>query len=126
MLGKWCHEEEMWDYLRTPGFQKGFINEAVLKIISTPPRRTAAKDSWEHLVDHDGGRKIAIRVHHQDRKKLYDFESKILLEEEWGPWRMTVAWPAVVKRKVILVDERNGKKGCRLDTWWGYTLFRTP
>ena len=22
ILGKWCHEEEMWDYLRTPGFQK--------------------------------------------------------------------------------------------------------
>ena len=27
-LGKWCHEEEMADYLRTPGFQRGFINEA--------------------------------------------------------------------------------------------------
>ena len=25
VLGKWVHEEEMWDYLRTPGFQKGFI-----------------------------------------------------------------------------------------------------
>ena len=45
VLVKWCHEEEMWDYLRTPGFQMGFINDAVLKVISTPPRRTAAKDS---------------------------------------------------------------------------------
>ena len=41
----------MWDYLRTPGFQKGFINDAVLKVISMPPPRTAAKDSWEHLIE---------------------------------------------------------------------------
>ena len=41
----------MWDYLRTPGFQKGFINDAVLKVISTPPPRTAAKDSWEYLIE---------------------------------------------------------------------------
>ena len=26
-LGKWCHEEEMWDYPTTPGFQKRFLNE---------------------------------------------------------------------------------------------------
>ena len=43
--------------------------------------RTAAK----HLIDHEKGRKIAIRAHHQEKKKVYDFESKILLEEEWGP-----------------------------------------
>ena len=120
VLGKWCHEEEMWDYL------KGFINEAVLKVISTPPPRTSAKDSWEYLIDHDGGRKIAIRAHHQPRKKLYDFEAKVLLEEEWGRWRMTVAWPVIGKRKTILVDERNGRRGIHLDTWWGYSLFRTP
>ena len=121
VLEKWCHEEEMWDYLRTPGFQKGFINDAVLKVISMPPPRTAAKDSWEH----EKGKKIAIRVHHQTRKKLYDFEAEILLEEEWGRWRMTVAWPLIGKRKTILVDERNGRKGLYLDTWWGYTLFRS-
>ena len=127
VLGKWCHEEEMWDYLRMPGFQKGFLNEEVLKVISVPPRRTAAKDSWGHLINHEKGRKIAIRVHHQDRKKVYDFESKVLLEEEWGPWRMTVAWDVISKKKVIYVDERNGRKGIHLDfTWFGYTLFRTP
>ena len=126
VLGKWCHEEEMWDYLRTPGFQRGFINEAVLKVISTPPPRTAVKDSWEYLIGHERGKKIAIRVHHQPRKKLYDFEAKVLLEEEWGRWRMTVAWPVIGKRKTILVDERNGRRGGHLDSWWGYTLFRTP
>ena len=125
VLGKWCHEEEMWDYLRSPGFQRGFINDAVLKVISTPPRRTAAKDSWDYLIDHDGGKKIGIRVHYQERKKLYDFEAKMLLEEEWTQWRMTVAWHLNSKRKTILMDERNGKKGCHLDLWWGYTLFKT-
>ena len=125
VLGKWCHEEEMWDYLRSPGFQRGFINDAVLKVISTPPRRTAAKDSWDYLIDHDGGKKIGIRVHYQERKKLYDFEAKTLLEEEWTQWRMTVAWHLNSKRKTILMDERNGKKGCHLDLWWGYTLFKT-
>eukprot|EP00913_Durusdinium_trenchii_P002203 g2035.t1 len=127
VLGKWCHEEEMWDYLRMPGFQKGFLNEEVLKVISVPPRRTAAKDSWGHLINHEKGRKIAIRVHHQDRKKVYDFESEVLLEEEWGPWRMTVAWDVISKKKMIYVDERSGRKGIHLDfTWFGYTLFRTP
>ena len=104
---------------------KKVINDAVLKVISTPPPRTAAKDSWERLIDHDRGRKIAIRVHYQPRKKLYDFESKVLLEEEWGRWRMTIAWPVIGKRKTILVDERKGRRGAHLDSWWGYTLFRT-
>ena len=64
-------------------------------------------------------------MHHQTRKKLYDFEAAILLEEEWSQWRMTVAWPLIGKRKTILVDERNGRKGLHLETWWGYTLFRS-
>ena len=73
--------------------------------------RTAAK----HLIDHEKGRKIAIRAHHQEKKKVYDFESKILLEEEWG------RWSTISKRKVIYVDERNGKRGIHLDfTWVGY------
>eukprot|EP00913_Durusdinium_trenchii_P004009 g3713.t1 len=125
VLGKWCHEEEMADYLRTPGFQKGLINEAVRRIISIPPRRTSAKDSWDYLIDFEGEKKIGIRVHYQDRKKLYDFEGDTLLEERWGKWRMTVAWHIASRRETILVNERNGKRGCLLDLWWGYTVFKT-
>lgn len=65
------------------------------------------------------GRKIGVRVHHQERKKVYDFESQVLREEEWGRWRMTVAWSTIFKRKIIYVDERNGKKGCHLALGWG-------
>ena len=68
---------------------------------------------------------MGIRVHYQDRKKLYDFEGETLLEERWGKWRMTVAWHIASKRKTILVDERNGKRGCLLELWWGYTVFKT-
>ena len=125
VLGKWCHEEEMADYLRTPGFQRGLINEAVRRVLSVPPRRTSAKDSWDYLIDFEGEKKVGIRVHYQDRKKLYDFEGNTLLEETWGRWRMTVAWHATSRRKTILVDERNGKRGCLLDLWWGYTVFKT-
>ena len=43
----------------------------------------------------------------------------MLLEERWGRWRMTIAWPVIGRQKTILVDERSGKRGIHLEQWWG-------
>lgn len=65
-MGIWEFEdEEVWDYLNTPDFQKGFVTAAAKKLISVPPRRTSAQDSWLDLVDDGKGKKIAVREHMQ-------------------------------------------------------------
>lgn len=47
-------------------------------------------------------------------------------EEEWTPWRMTVAWSTIQKEKMIPADRRSGKKSTYLPyAWVGYMLFKS-
>ena len=67
----------------------------------------------------------------QERKKMFDFETTKLWDlDEWSPWRMTIAWQVVGstlgKTKLIVVDQRSGRKSSYLPfSWVGYTLFKT-
>ena len=131
-MGRWeVKNEEVLDFLRDMNFQPGFLTEKLRRRVGIPPRRTSAKDDWLLLEDHQHGKKITVREHMQDRKKMYDFETTRLWDlDEWSPWRMTIAWQVVGstlgKTKLIVVDQRSGRKGCYLPfSWVGYTLFKT-
>ena len=127
-LGKWSlKHEEMWDFLRDLNFQPGFLTEKLRRKVGIPPKRTAAKDDWLLLEDHQHGKKVAVREHMQDRKKMFDFENPHLWDEsEWSPYRMTIAWSTIGGEKMIVVDQRQGKRSTYLPfTRWGYTLFKT-
>eukprot|EP00913_Durusdinium_trenchii_P031096 g29120.t1 len=123
--------EEVLDFLRDLNFQPGFLTEKLRRRVGIPPRRTSAKDDWHLLEDHQHGKKITVREHMQDRKKMFDFENaKLWDQDEWSPWRMTIAWQVIGstlgKTKLIVVDQRSGRKSEYLPfSWVGYTLFKT-
>ena len=55
-LGRWAlRHEEVWDFLMDESFQPGFFTPALRRKVGTPPKRTAAKDTWLTVEDLPSG-----------------------------------------------------------------------
>ena len=114
-LGVWEIEgTTMEEFLRLPPFQKEFLSGGIKNEVNRPPHQNTRKDTWVDVKTNAEGKRVAIREHPNSRRQKYDFTGDRLWEETWSQWRLTIAWAAVGKKKMVICDLREGCRSTHL------------
>ena len=105
-----------------PEFQKKMLHRRVWPHVLQPPSQKI--DTWlDVTLSLDVEQGITIFFHGRERRKLFDFDDKILADLSYERTRTTVAF-FVDGTAMVLVDERKGRHSKLLKLGWrGYTIF---